>query len=298
MSDMPIVDPHHHLWDLEKYYYVWLSGEPLDTIVGDYSSITHTYLVGDYLRDMGSQNVIKSVHIQCEFDPSNPAGESEWLQAAADEHGFPHGIVGAAHLEDADVEQLLASHARFPNFRGIRQMLNWHEDPVLSFTSRSDYMTDSDWRRGFGLLEKYDLSFDLQLYPAQMPDAANLAGAFPDTQIILNHTGMPIDRDEEGMELWRSGMRKLADQSNVAVKISGLGLVDHSWTVAGIRPIVLETIEIFGADRCMFASNFPVDRLYSDFDTVFDAFSEITAGFSDAERSSLFSSNAECIYRI
>ena len=298
MSDMPIVDPHHHLWDLEKYYYVWLSGEPLDTIVGDYSSITNTYLVEDYLKDTGSQNVIKSVHIQCEFDPSNPAGESEWLQAAADEHGFPHGIVGSAHLEDANVEQLLASHARFPNFRGIRQMLNWHEDPVLSFTNRSDYMTDSDWRRGFGLLEKYDLSFDLQLYPAQMSDAANLAGTFPDTQIILNHTGMPIDQDEEGTELWRSGMRKLADQSNVAVKISGLGLVDHSWTVAGIRPIVLETIEIFGVDRCMFASNFPVDRLYSDYDTVFDAFSEITAGFSDAERSALFGSNAERIYRI
>ena len=298
MSDMPIVDPHHHLWDLEKYYYVWLSGEPLETIVGDYSSITHTYLVEDYLKDTGSQNVIKSVHIQCEFDPSNPAGESEWLQAAAAEHGFPHGIVGSAHLEDGNVEQLLAAHARFPNVRGIRQMLNWHEDPVLSFTNRSDYMTDPDWRRGFGLLEKYDLSFDLQLYPAQMSDAVNLAGTFPDTQIILNHTGMPIDQDEEGMGLWRTGMRQLAYQSNVAVKISGLGLVDHSWTVAGIRPIVLETIETFGIDRCMFASNFPVDRLYSDYDTVFDAFSEISAGFSDAERSSLFISNAERIYGI
>src|SRR5262249_27041747 len=142
------------------------------------------------------------------------------------------------------------------------------------------------------------LSFDLQLYPSQMADAARLAARHPDTTIILNHAGMPVDRDQNALSLWREGMRSLASQPNVQVKISGLGMVDWSWTEESIRPFVLDTIEIFGVDRCMFASNFPVDKLYSSFNTLYRAFRSIVSDFSPGERQKLFSDNALAIYRI
>jgi predicted TIM-barrel fold metal-dependent hydrolase len=131
-----------------------------------------------------------------------------------------------------------------------------------------------------------------------MADAARLAGDYPDIPLIVNHTGMPRDRDPAGLEVWRQGMRQLAERPNVSVKVSGLGMSEPNWTADSIRPLVLETIDIFGTDRSMFASNFPVDRAFSSFDVLYDAFKSITAGFSDSERRALFHDNAERIYRI
>ena len=145
----------------------------------------------------------------------------------------------------------------------------------------------------FRSLKKYDFSFDLQVYPPQMGDAVALAQTHPDTSIILCHTGMPLDRDPDSLKLWRDGMKALAAQPNVTVKISGLGMFDHSWSVDSIRPYVLETIDHFGTERCMFGSNFPVDKLYSSFAAIYDAFKDITSGFSRAEQEALFAGNAE-----
>jgi predicted TIM-barrel fold metal-dependent hydrolase len=159
-------------------------------------------------------------------------------------------------------------------------------------------MDDTTWRGGFRLLRKYGLSFDLQIYPSQMADAARLATDHPDTAIILNHAGMPVDQDDAGVGIWHKGMRALAERPNVAAKISGLGMMDWKWTTERIRPFVLHTIDYFGADRCMFASNFPVDRLYSSFDQLYDAFFEIVQGASHDEHRHLFGTNAVRIYRL
>ncbi len=115
---------------------------------------------------------------------------------------------------------------------------------------------------------------------------------------MLNHAGMPVERDPAGVETWRSGMRALAECDNVVAKISGLGMVDHRWSETSIRPFVLETIDLFGTERAMFGSNFPVDRLYGTFDTVYGAFESITAGFTEAEQAKLFHDNARSAYRI
>ena len=131
-----------------------------------------------------------------------------------------------------------------------------------------------------------------------MADAAALAYANPETLIILNHAGMPVDRDEEGIRLWQRGIRQLAGAPNVVAKISGLGTVDWKWTLESIRPFILQTIEAFGISRCMFASNFPIDKLYSDFDTLYGSFREITASFSADERRKLFHDNAARYYRL
>jgi predicted TIM-barrel fold metal-dependent hydrolase len=295
----PMIDPHHHLWDLGRNRYPWLQEDLLTPrLEGDTRPIAHDYLLRDYLADAGNWNLVKSVHVESGWDPSNPVGETEWLQGIADKHGFPHGIVARASLDSPNVEQILEGHVRYSNVRGIRHAINWHIDPVKTYVNLPDLIRTEEWRRGLALLRRFGLSFDLQLYPNQMADAAALAHAYPDVLIILNHAGMPVDRDEEGIRLWRRGIQELAAAANVVVKISGLGTVDHHWTVQSIRPFVLQTIEAFGVSRCMFASNFPVDKLFSDFDTLYTAFDTITASFGAEERRMLFHDNAARYYRL
>jgi predicted TIM-barrel fold metal-dependent hydrolase len=296
----PTIDPHHHLWDLERHYYPWLSDPMRPSLVGDFSSIRHSYLVADYLADIARQNIVKSVHLQAEYDPRDPVAETRWLQAVADDprsRGFPHGIVAYADLSDPGVEAILVGHCAFANMRGIRQILNHHPNPTFNFVSR-DYLEEPGWCANYGLLGKHGLSFDMQLYDPQMAAAAVLARRYPDIHIIINHTGTPVDRDAAGIDGWRRGMRLLAECPNVATKISGLGMADHRWTVESIRPFIMETIEMFGVERCMFASNFPVDRMFSDYNLLWNAFRAVTAGFTAGERAALFHDNAARFYRL
>ncbi|CAK7022491.1 MAG: hypothetical protein DELT_02468 [Desulfovibrio sp.] len=297
MRDIPIIDPHHHLWDLEQNYYPWLTDKIAPAAFGDYSAICKSYRLEDFLADAKNQNVVKSVHLDVGFDPTDPVGETAWLQAIADEHGFPHGIVGYADLAAPDVEELLDRHREYPNFRGIRQSLNYHPDSTKTYMPRPCVSRERAWRNGFSLLARKGLSFDLQIYFPQMEEAYDLARDFPDTQILLNHTGMQVDGPEYFAE-WEKAMRVLAQAPNVACKISGLGMGDWTWTATSIRPYVLTAIEVFGVERCMFASNFPVDKLFSSYDAVFNAFKEITADFADDEARALFHDNAARYYKL
>ena len=299
LESQATIDPHHHLWDIGHNRYPWLQEDVLKPrLEGDIRAIAKDYLLDDYLRDARNQNVVKSVHIECGWDPADPVGETEWLQKLSDKYGYPCGIVARATLDAPDIERILEAHTSFRGVRGIRHAINWHADPGKTYVDRPDLIKTPAWRHGFSLLQRYGLSFDLQLYPAQMADAAELAHVYPNTVIILEHAGMPVDRDPEGLSLWRRGMRELAAARNVAVKISGLGTVDRHWTVGSIRPFVLDTIEMFGVPRCMFASNFPVDKLFSDFDTLYAAFHQIVEDFSADEIRMLFHDNAARYYRL
>ncbi len=292
---LPLIDPHHHLWDLTLYDYPWLAPRPAPD---PQASIRQSYLLDDFLADTRHQNLVKSVHVQAEVARHQSVAETAWLQSIADLHGFPHGIVAFAPLADDNVAAMLEAHAQYPNMRGIRQLLNWHQAPARSQCERPDYLTDGRWQAGYALLATHNLSYDLQAYPVQLPDAATLAGRFPQISMIVNHTGMPFERSADALQVWRTGMRLLAERPNTSVKISGLGMSDPHWTTDSLRPLVLETIDIFGVERCMFASNFPVDKIYGSFDTLFDAFKAITADFSESERRALFHDNAERIYRL
>lgn len=297
MNAIPLIDPHHHLWDITNNYYPWLNDGPKPAAFGDYTAIISDYLLEKYLEDAKNQNLVKSVHLDVGYDPADPVGETKWLQGIADRYGFPHGIVGYADLSTPDVADILDAHMKYPNFRGIRQSMNFHRDPVKTYLDRPEVSRTPEWRRGFKELVKRDLSFDLQLYYPQMNEFYELARDFPDTQFILNHTGMQVDGIEH-FDAWRAGMKQLAEAENVACKISGLGMGDHNWTTGSIRPYVEAAIEVFGVDRCMFASNFPVDKLFSSFDTIFDAFKEITKNYPTSDRRRLFHDNAENYYRL
>jgi predicted TIM-barrel fold metal-dependent hydrolase len=181
--------------------------------------------------------------------------------------------------------------------RGIRQVLNRHPNPVLNRAPK-DFLADRIWQKNLGLLKRYGWSFDAQVYYQQMPALAGLFRRYPDLQFVLDHAGMPAERDAAGIEGWKRGMLQLAACSNIAVKLCGYGMVDTKWTVDSIRPFVVQPIEWFGPERCMFASNFPVDRLMASYDRLWDAYRETTAGFSAAELRQLFAATAERIYRI
>lgn len=303
---MQVVDPHVHFWNIETHHYPWLAN-PGISFVGDARLLKHNYLPADLLREAGEVEILKVVHVEANHDPAHPVEETRWLQSLADaardrpqqsSTAFPDGIVAATDLSRADALETLAAHAAFSNTRGIRQILNVHADPLYDYVGRH-YMRDETWRKNLAQLERYGMSFDLQLYPSQMADAAALARAHPNLQFIVNHAGMFVDRNSvAGFRAWREGLDALAACSNVAVKISGLAMFDHAWTVDSLRPYVLQTIDSFGVERAMFASNFPVDRLFGSYSALWVAYAEIVGGASDAERSALFRRNAERIYRI
>lgn len=293
-----IVDPHHHLWDPGRNTYPWLQGEMHDRGWGDLRPLQRPYLVADLLADAARQGLQKSVHVQANFDPSNPVGETAWLEGVAAASGFPHGIVAFADFSSANVQAILDAHAQASRrMRGIRQVLNRHPDPKLNRAPK-DYLASDAWVRNLGLLRRYGWSFDAQVYYQQMPALAALARRYPDLQFVLDHAGMPAERDEPGIEGWRKAMKQLAGCPNIAVKLSGYGMVDNRWTVESIRPFVLQPIEWFGPERCMFGSNFPVDRLMASYDRLWGAYREITAGCSADEQHQLFSATAERIYRV
>ena len=297
---MQVVDPHIHLWDLKTHHYPWLAN-PGVSFVGDARELKHDYLLADLLREAGEIEILKVVHVEANHDPADPVEETRWLQGLANEagsRGMPNGIVAGVDLSAPDATQVLEGHAAFANTRGIRQILNVHENKLFDYIGRH-LMRDSVWRENFALLRRYDMSFDMQIYPSQMDEAVALAQAHADTQFIINHAGMFVDRSSvAGYRAWRDGMRKLAGCPNVAVKLSGFAMFDHQWTVESLRPYVLETIDAFGVERAMFASNFPVDRLFGSYEDLWRAYASIVADASVAEKDALFRRNAERVYRI
>jgi predicted TIM-barrel fold metal-dependent hydrolase len=294
-APLKVVDPHIHLWDLSTGLYPGLE-TPSTGFIGSNAPIARSYLLDEFRAEGGTEvEVIKAVHV--EAFPTDPVAETRTIQLVADASPIPLASVAHADLSAPDVEALLDRHADFPVLRGIRQVVNRHPTPLYNYVTR-DFMREPAWQQGFKLLARFGLSFDMQLYPHQFGEGAAIAAANPDTPVIVNHAGMWADRDLAGWRAWRNGLRTLAARPNMAIKISGLGMFDRGFTTEGLRPLVLETIDAFGTDRAMFASNFPVDKLFSDYSTLWNAYASIVAGFSQSEQAALFRSNAERIYRL
>ncbi|GAB4561071.1 MAG: amidohydrolase [Haliangiales bacterium] len=299
MTLLPIVDAHMHMWDYENHKYPWLQGTYREFWFGDYRKLRKNYLLANYLADVRSQNVVKCVHLQAQWDHSDPIGETTWLQGIADEHGYPHGIIGFCDFRQDDADQVLAAHAEYRNVRGIRQDINWHPDPFYRFCEDKDLMTDPKWLRNFALLEKYGFSFDLQIYAGhQGEDAYQLVKNHPNIQFLLDHSGSPEDKSPEGKQRWRSALSKLAELPNVAAKLSGFDMHDHNWTLQSLREPIMDVIERFGSSRCLFASNFPVSSLYGSYDHLVSAHREILADLSADEQRAVLHDNAVRLYRL
>ena len=285
IAPFPIVDAHQHFWDPRANYHPWLCDQPpIAFRYGDYSALRRPYLPVDYFADASRHAVAKTVYVETEWDPRDPLGETAWVDRLRRETGFPTVAVAQAWLDRDDVASVLERQAAYCFVRGIRHK------------PRPGAMRDARWRAGYALLARFGLRFDLQAPWTELADAAALCRAFPGTQLVLNHAGLPADRSAAGIAGWKRALRLLAACPNTAIKISGLGVPGRRWTTELNREVVLSVIEIFGMQRAMFASNFPVDGLCASFDEIYSGFRQIVQGFAPLEQSALFHDNAVRIY--
>ena len=188
--------------------------------------------------------------------------------------------------------------ARIPLVRGIRMQLHWHDNPQYRFAKHADLADDPVFRRNFAALADHGFSFDLQVFAPQMAVAARLAADHPGTTFILQHAGMLEDLSETGRAEWHRGMRLLAAQPNVMSKLSGLGTFIHRNDPGHIAWIVRETVALFGADRCLFGSNFPIEKLWTDYAPLVAAYRDAVADFTPEAQAAMLHDTAARVYRL
>jgi len=276
----------------------WLSGPPVPRIFGEYGPIRRDYLIKEFLDDARPAGVTGSVYVQANWGPGRAADEVAWVQAGADGARFPMAIVGFADLAQPDVGELLDREGACRGLRGIRQQLHWHDNPLYRFAPRPDVFEDPAWRRGLAEVARRGLVFELQVFASQMGAAARLARDLAGCTFVLAHAGMLEDRSAEGWDRWRRGMRELSACPNVVTKLSGLGTFEHACSAALWGPVVKETLNLFGPRRCLFGSNFPIEKLWTGYSALVGAMCSVLDGLAADEQRLIFHGNAARIYRM
>ena len=292
----PVIDTHHHIW--RRVDIPWLADPPIPRMFGDYFGIRRDYPVEEFIADVVPQGVTKSVHVTANWGLDRSLDETRWLQSVADKHGFPNGIVAQVNLADPDIEKTLEAHKQFSNVRGVRQMLYWDGLAVRQSVPRPDYCNDRDFRRGFALLEKYDLSFELQVYAPQAGYAVDLIKAFPNVRMILVHAGMLTDRTPAAIEQWRGALTEMAACPNLHVKLSGLGMYSGGITYAQARQVIRDAIQIFGSARTIYGSNFPLEKLHATYADFLAIYRKVMSEYTETEQRAVLHDNAARFYRV
>ncbi len=266
---------------------------------GDPTPIQHNYLVNDFLDDIGNLPVTKSVHIQVGADISDSVRESHWLQSEAERtpQGMPSAIIAYCDLGATGAAETLDAHAESRNLRGVRQIVG-RSPNEKSKSGDSLLLDDPVWRQNLASLPSRQLSFDLQLIPAQLPAVARILAEMPDLKVALCHCGSPHDQSEAGLGLWRKGLARLAELPNVYCKLSGFCMFEQNWDAERVRQTALTAIDIFGVERCMFGSNFPVEKLYVSYRELYACYLDIIDNFSETEKEGLMAGNARQFYRL
>ena len=299
MPPVQPIDAHHHLWIPERTEpdlgYGWLRDVGAPKPFGDPTPIQRDYEWAEYAAESDAHELVGSVHVQAD-GAVDPVAETAWVQSVFDATGLAHAIVGLADLASEGLAGTLDAHARHRCFRGVRQILSrLDDDPGMSFAPRH-FLRDAAWRAGYASLGARGLSFDLQLYPEQMAEAAEFLADHPDVPVIVDHAGSPRDASEAGLAPWRDGTARLAALGeHVSVKLSGFGMFDAGWTADSVRPLVHHLLERFGPSRVMWGSNFPVDSLMASYDHGIDA---VAACVPEADRAAVLADNARRVYRL
>lgn len=291
---LEFIDAHHHLWDLGKVTYPWLMARGERRFFGDPTPIQQNYLTTDFLGESARYTPRASVHIQVGAAPEDSLRETAWLHEQAP---FPHAVVAFCDLAAADVEQQLQSQLAFPRLRGVRQIVGRHAEEDRHQGTHG-LLHDPAWLEGLKLLAALGLSFDLQMIPPQMPALLKVLEQVPELPVALCHAGSPWDQTDAGLAKWREGLTRFAALPHTVCKLSGLGMFNPGWTVEALKPIFNAVLELFGPKRVLCGSNFPVDKLYRDYGSVWQAYEELTDSLDSAERQSVLGGCAQRFYRL
>ncbi len=288
-----IVDSHFHIW--RQADLPWLLGPMQPRIFGPYEPIRRDYPVSEYLGDCRPEGVRQAVYVQANWAPARYLDEVAYVSQAAEESGFPIAIVAYADMLAEDARPQLDQLARNPRVRGVRMQLHWHENTLYRFASAPELARDPTLVRNVGWLADYGFSFDLQVFAGQMQGAAELAAACPQVTFVLQHAGMLEDLLPDGIAAWRAGMALLAAQPNVTSKLSGLGTFLRRNDGAHIGFIVAQTLTLFGAERCLFGSNFPIEKLWTRYSELIGAH---RAAVPENAQQDVFGNTARRVYRL
>jgi predicted TIM-barrel fold metal-dependent hydrolase len=254
--------------------------------------------MAEYLADIAGQGVKKSVYVQANWPVQQAAAEAEWIERLALETGWPHATVAYADMTVADARPALDRLARYPRVRGIRQQFHWHQNPQYRFAAHADLCDDPLVQKNIGYLADYGWAFDLQVFTGQMGGATRLAAACPRVNFVLQHAGMLEDLRERGRADWRVAINELAACPNVCAKLSGFGTFIHRVDPAEIAWLIGETVAAFGANRCLWGSNFPIEKLWTSYASLVDAHRQGAEALGDAGQQAIFHDTASRVYRL
>ncbi|GMG87939.1 amidohydrolase family protein [Biformimicrobium ophioploci] len=289
---MKFIDAHHHLWDLDAVHYPWLMEKGQKRFFGDPTPIQKNYLVEDFHAESARFSPSHSVHVQ--VGAADDIAETRWLEQ---QQPLPSAIVAHCDLSADNAIEMLEQQAQHPRVRGVRQIVGRHSSED-SANGSGALLENTRWIHNLGVLAEMGMSFDLQMVPEQMPKALEALRQHPNLQVALCHVGSPWDQTEAGLNNWAQGLRELARLPNVSCKISGLGMFNPAWTTDTLRPLVDGVISAFGAERVMFGSNFPVDKLYRGYDELWQAYTTLIETYPEATRQQMLYNTAARFYRI
>ena len=288
-----LVDSHFHIW--RQADLPWLLGPMQPRIFGPYEPIRRDYPVAEYLADCRPSGVVEAVYVQANWAPARHLDEVAYVSQASDESGFPIAIVAYADMLVDDVRPQLDALAANSCVRGVRMQLHWHENTLYRFASGPDLARDPQLTANVGRLAEYGFSFDLQVFAGQMAGASELAAACPNVTFVLQHAGMLEDLSPEGIAAWREGMALLAAQPNIVSKLSGLGTFLRRNDPEHVGYIDAQTLALFGAERCLFGSNFPIEKLWTSYAELIAAH---LAAVPEGAREAVFNETARRVYRL
>jgi predicted TIM-barrel fold metal-dependent hydrolase len=283
-------DTHVHLWNLDApdLSYEWLQPGVEYPLLGRLDRIrAPLYDARAFRAESRFAGVAGVILVEAEAagKDEDPVVETQWLAREASLLGIPAGIVVHTDLSAPDVEAALERHYATGFARGVRDFTN------------PDKLMDASFRRGYARLARYGLAYDLDSQWDHLASARKLAEAYPDVTLVVEHVAFPQERNDDYLRVWQRAMSDVAGAPNAVCKISGLGMGDPDWTLESLRPWVEHAILSFGADRCFFGTNWPVDRMYSSYDALIAAYDALISGSSSAERAALFFDNAARVYR-
>ncbi|WP_222119137.1 amidohydrolase [Microbacterium sp. 1.5R] len=300
--DLRIVDAHHHFWDLDgDGRWPWIQDEyNEDFFLGDYHAMRRTFLPPQYLAETAGWNVVGTVHCEAERSRDEQVAEDDFLQSLSDatDGRFPLAAVAHVGFLQPDRDEVLAAHAARSIVRGIRSK------PVIAprageRATGPGTLQDPQWVEGIAALAAHGFSWDLRVPYHHLAEAADVLADFPDLPVVINHCGLPLDRSDLGLQIWRQGMERLAALPRTVVKVSELGLYRNRWDRPSNEAVVRDTLAIFGADRALFASNMPVATLTApSFDEVMDTILAGAAQLDSAGLDALFHGTAARVYRL